>query len=272
MGPGTGRIFAAGLSVTLDGEVGMRRWLVVATVLTTVVVPQSATAASGGLRLAVNGCGYARVTMPRAFPGRFSVNVEKSSSYVGVLIFGDRTPGSRSFASAVVAPAVRTSPMRAAGAETLPAGRYTVVLCGDRASAVRVTLPGFTGWRAVRLTPAGRPNVTVAPLGTAALETGIARGGFAAGARFKLMFLSLTDGLGASAAQMCIVPPGQVCAAQTSGFTPLFTTFGDTSGVHAFAAMHAPGPATDGVVELYSSRAYQGTVRSHLVVVSLPTP
>lgn len=250
----------------------MRRWLVVATMLTTVVVPDTAIAASGGLRLATNGCGYARVAMPRAFPGALSVKVDRAGSYVAVLVFSDRTPGSKAFASLVVAPAVRTSPMRAAGTETLPAGRYTVVVCSNRVSSVRVTVPGLTTWRSVPLAPAGRPDVTIAPLGTAALETGVARGTFAAGARFKVMFLSLTAGLGGSVAQMCIVRPGQVCASQTSGFTPVFTTVGESSGVHAFAAMHAPGPATEGVVELYSSRVYQGTARSHLVVVSLPTP
>lgn len=249
----------------------MRRWLLVAAILVT-TVPDAALAQSGGIRLAVDGCGYARLSFSRAFSGWLSVHTERKAPFTGLLIFRDRKPGSTAFAAAVVAPAVRTSPMRAPGSESLPAGRYTVVVCSDRASAIRVTLPGFTGWRTVRLTPAPRAAPTITPVGTAELEAGIARGGFPAGARFKLMLLSRVEGLGATAARMCVVPQGEICASQTGGFIPLVTNVGETSSVHGFAAMHAPGPPTDGVLELAGSRAYDGSARNHLVVVSLPTP
>ena len=247
----------------------MRRVLIVAAMLT-MLSGHAAYAAPSGLLLVTNGCGYARVSLPKAAPTDFAVTVERATGFAGVLVYRQNTPGSH-FTATLFAPKIDTKPLRIGGLSLTP-GRHTFVLCGQGPTRVRVALPGFGRWHAPRLTPLPRNTVTITPVGTAGLETGVGRGRLSEDSQFRVILWSRLKGEGVTGWQMCFTPPGQLCATQSSGFKPTFAAVGDNRIVEGFAAMYAPEPPRDGVIEVYGTRTQDDATRNHLLVASMPTP
>jgi hypothetical protein len=239
------------------------------------IPPPPAHASGGGLAASVNGCGYARVNLAHAVTEHPAVTATKVTSYVTWVLYQSTAAWSDVFTSGAVVPALSAKALVMPGrASALPAGRYTLVACADSPVSLRISLPTLGRWYAPRLTAIGPREATVSEIGTAALETGIARGGPLSGSRttFAMLIASRFGAPGATSYQMCFIPKGGYCSTQTSGEVDRFDRVSpdDQRVVYGVWGMHPAGPPVEGVVQVVSSRAYTGSDRDRMFVAGLP--
>jgi hypothetical protein len=236
----------------------------------------ASSASTGGLILAVKGCGYARLTFSRPMSNEPAVSVTKAGSYATWVLYRDTASLSHTYTASVYAPSVSAHPALLPGdpsATTLPAGRYTIVVCGDGPTSLRITVPSLGRWTTPKLTTIGPREATIAPLGTAAAETGIARGPLSGSRKaFAVLVLSRMGSMGGTVARLCFAPRGELCSTQTSGQVNTFDAVAPDRLLYVAYGMHAATGPVDGVAEMYSTRAYTETDRDRLLVASLPMP
>lgn len=234
--------------------------------------PAASAGESGGVVLSGSGCRYARVTVPRRLPRNPAHTITTRGTYATWILYrGKPSPANQTYYAATSWPAVSAKSLPLAPGTTLDAGTYTLVLCSDGATTLRLSLPGAKRWTTAAAKVTGPREATVAEIGVAA-EPGVARGPLSQStATFSFLIAYRIAGTGANYLRVCFTDPGRLCSTST-GEVFDFVEVDPDRAAYLLYRMFDAGRPMDGVAEMVGTRPYLGTDRDRLLVASIPTP